>query len=412
MCVFLPADILLPKVDEIEKWSVIACDQFTSQPEYWREVREYIGDAPSTVNLIFPEAELGADKEKKIEKINLCMKEYISNNLFERHSGSYVYVERTMMNGKIRKGIVGVVDLEAYDYVQGAKSYIRATEQTVVERIPPRMAIRRDATLELPHILLFCDDSEKILVESLEHSRSSMPKVYDLDLMKEGGHISGWLVQGRFAAELEKRIQKYEEGLKAKYAKNNQAPMLYAVGDGNHSLATAKACYEELKRKNRNIDLSTHPARYALVELENIHDEVQKFEPIHRILTKVNVSRLLSEMQKTLCSDEGTPINYYYGGEKGTLHINKESGQLEVGILQAFLDEYLDKNNGEMDYIHGEDVLKMLLKEDDAIGFVLPTIDKTQLFSGIMKDGVLPRKTFSMGHAQDKRYYTECRKIR
>ena len=412
MNVFLPANILVPQIDEIEKWSVVACDQFTSEPEYWEDVRAYVGDAPSAVNLNLPEAELENDQKKQIQQINRCMEQYVSNNLFTEYRNSYIYVERTLKNGKIRKGVVGMIDLESYDYERNSTSYIRATEETVIERIPPRVAIRREATLELPHILLFCDNSEKDLIEVLENDKHNMQKIYELDLMKDGGHIIGWLVRGAQAIEFEKQLQKYVKTVIDKYEIMAQKPMLFAVGDGNHSLATAKACYEEMKKNNPDIDWSNHPARYALVELENIHDDAQEFEPIHRIIRQVDVCKLLSEMKNTICSDKGIPIIYYCGEEKGVLHIDEQLGELTVGVLQTFLDEYLEKNCGKIDYIHGEDVLEKLARTNNSIGFVLPTIDKKQLFWGIVKDGVLPRKTFSMGHAQEKRYYLEARKIR
>ncbi len=412
MSVFLSADILLPQVEKLEKWSVIACDQFTSQPEYWKAVRRYADKSPSAINLIFPEAELDDDREKQIEKINSYMDEYVTKKLFTEYMDCYVYVERTLLNGKIRKGIVGMVDLEKYDYRQNSTSYIRATEQTVVERIPPRVKIRCNAMLELSHTLLFCDDSENILMEFLEKNKNSLHKIYDLELMMGGGSIKGWLVQGEVANNFNQRLQIYEETIKNKYKEINQEPMLYAVGDGNHSLATAKTCYEELKKNHPEKDLSNHPARYAMVELENIHDDAQKFEPIHRIVTDINVCKLLTEMKEAICSQEGIAITYYYGENQGVLYLKADAGQLAVEIIQSFLDKYLNENDGNIDYIHGEDVLQQLSKEDNTIGFVLPTINKAQLFSEIIKNGVLPRKTFSMGHAKEKRYYMEVRKIR
>ena len=405
MSVFASADILLPKTESMEAWAVIACDQFTSQPEYWERVRTLAKDKPSTVHLILPEAELESGGEERIREINDTMKKYVSEGMFAEHQNSYIYVERTLQNGTIRKGIVGAVDLEEYDYSHDSVSNIRATEKTVVERIPPRMAVRRDAILESPHILIFCNDDKKELLEFLAEHKDALQKVYDFELMEGGGRIAGWLVQGSLADEFSERFANYER------EKKNKGEVVLAVGDGNHSLATAKACYEELKGKYPAENMSQHPARYALAELVNIHDEAQEFEPIHRILTGVDVSKLLSTMKKEICAETGIAIQCCVGESVETVYLNEALGQLGLGILQTFLDEYLKQNEGMIDYIHGDDVLKKLAKEPNAVGFLVPTIDKAQLFADITKEGVLPRKTFSMGHAHEKRYYLECRKI-
>ncbi len=345
------------------------------------------------------------------------MEQYIKDDIFDIYKNCYIYVERTLVNGTIRKGVVGIVDLEQYNYEKNANSYIRPTEETVLERIPPRVLIRQNAKLELSHILLFCDDSEKTLLEFLEQNKKQLQKVYDLDLMMDGSTLKGWLVQGEMATIFNEKIQQYEETIKKKYKQLEQEPMLYAVGDGNHSLATAKTCYEQLKEKYPKKDFSNHPARYAMVELENIHDEVQQFEPIHRVITNVDVLHLLQEMEQEIGIGEESknieiiPITYYYGEQQGILYIKENKNQFPVEIIQSFLDKYLKENQGDIDYIHGEDVLKQLSKQENSIGFVLSTIDKTQLFSEIIKNGVLPRKTFSMGHAKEKRYYMETREI-
>lgn len=413
MNVFLPADILLPKTDEMEKWAVIACDQFTSQPEYWERVKANAGDKPSTINLILPEAELGTEKEAQhIELINKTMAEYIKNDVFKTYKNSFVYVERTLENGSIRKGLVGMIDLEAYDFNPGATSAIRATEKTVVERIPPRMRVRRDAPIELPHILLLCDDHKKVLIEPIEAIKDSLTKLYDFDLMEDGGHITGWLVDGEAAKAFEDRLTEYSSTVGEKYADLDGVPMVFAVGDGNHSLATAKSCYEELKKNNPGKDLSNHPARFALVELENIHDEAQVFEPIHRIITNTDPKKLLDTIKNTQCAEGGFPVKWFIGNESGMIYLDKAKSQLAVGVLQSFLDEYLKENKGTIDYIHDDDVVENLAKQENAIGFLLPPMEKSQLFRGVIADGVLPRKTFSMGHAREKRYYIEARKIK
>ena len=412
MNAFMPADILIPQVDSMEKWAVIACDQFTSDPAYWSRVEQTVGEAPSTLRLILPEAELGSPNEgERIQTINQTMEAYLQKGLFRCYPNALVYVERVLQNGAVRKGLVGMVDLEAYDYNPGAVSPIRATERTVTERIPPRQRVRRDAGLELPHILLLCDDDEKVLLEPIEARRESLEKLYDFDLMEGGGHITGYLVSGPEVEAFQNRLADYTARCPEKYRGLPGEPLVFAVGDGNHSLATAKSCYEELKAKNPGVDLSNHPARFALVELENIHDEAQQFEPIHRVVTETDPEALLAVLE-TWCAPDGYPIDWFAGSKSGTVYLDRSRSQLEVGVLQQFLDEYLAANPGKIDYIHGDEDLKTLARQDCAIGFLLPAMAKSQLFRGVVADGVLPRKTFSMGHAREKRYYLEGRKIK
>lgn len=413
MNAFLPADILFPEVKDMEKWAVIACDQFTSDPAYWERVRKNAEGAPSTINLILPEAELGTEKEAEhTALINATMDEYLKKNVFKTYKNAFVYVERTLENGTIRKGLMGMVDLDAYDYSTGSTSAIRATERTVVERIPPRMRVRRDAPIELPHILMLCDDHDKVLIEPIADQKDSLTKLYDFDLMEGGGHIAGWLVDGAEAEAFNDRLTDYTANVGKKYADLKGVPMVFAVGDGNHSLATAKSCYEELKAKNPGVDLSDHPARFALVELENIHDEAQVFEPIHRVITKCDPKALLDALKKDACAEEGFAVKWYIGEECGTVTLDKAKSQLAVGVLQSFLDGYLKEHEGEIDYIHDDDALIELAKQPNAIGFLLPAMEKSQLFRGVIADGILPRKTFSMGHSREKRYYLEGRKIK
>ena len=372
MNAFLPADILMPKTDHMEKWAVIACDQFTSDQAYWDRVRKNAEGAVSTINLILPEAELGTEKEAEhTAEINATMKKYMEDGVFTVYPNSFVYVERTLENGSIREGLVGMVDLDAYDYTPGATSAIRATERTVPERIPPRQRVRRD-----------------------------------------GGHITGWLVEGKDVDEFNKALTEYTATVGEKYTGLKGTPMVFAVGDGNHSLATAKSCYEELKKNNPGADLSNHPARYALVELENIHDPAQVFEPIHRVIFKTEPKKLLAALEAACAGAEGFPVKWYAGEESGTIVLDKNKGELAVGILQHFLDDYLKENAGEIDYIHDDDALIGFAKQENAIGFLLPAMEKSQLFRGVIADGVLPRKTFSMGHSREKRYYLEGRKIK
>ena len=389
---FQAADILLPQVKSLEKWAVIACDQFTSDPAYWDKVRALANGVPSAYHLILPEAELGTPRElEHIHEIHEAMEQYISEDLFRSYPHSYIYIERTLESGAIRRGLLGMIDLEDYDFSPGSASPIRSTENTVLERIPPRQQIRRYASVELPHVLLLCDDA---------------------DLMLDGGHITGRLISGEAAAEFDRVLTEYTAAVPGKYEGIPGTPMVFAVGDGNHSLATAKISYENLKKANPGKDFSGHPARYALAELENIHDPAQVFEPIHRVVFKTDPVKLLTALKNSCCADGGYPIEWYIGREHGTVYLDRSKGMLAVGILQSFLDGYLAENDGRIDYIHDDDVLIDLAKQDKAIGFLLPAMEKSQLFRGVIADGILPRKTFSMGHAREKRYYLEARKIK
>ncbi len=407
MNAFIPADILLPVVNSMEKWAVIACDQFVSQPEYWAQVRKNVGSAPSSLHVILPEADLDGNIADRICSINDTMQRYLDQGIFTCYENAFIYVERTLLNGTVRKGVIGAVDLEQYDYSPNSSSAIRATEKTVVERIPPRKNIRKDAPIELPHVLLLCDDEKRVLIESVEAQKDRLPLIYDFELMEGGGRIRGWLVQADAAACFCRELERYEQRAREKFG---DAPVLFAVGDGNHSLAAAKACYDALKETGE--DLSCHPARYALVELENIHDDAQVFEPIHRIIKATDPGALLQALEENACAEGGCPVRWFSQDRSGTVYLNIKDGQLPVGVLQSFLDAYLSDHEGDTDYIHGDDALQQLSRTPGSIGFLLPAMEKGQLFRGIIADGVLPRKTFSMGHAQEKRYYLEARRIR
>ena len=413
---FYPSDILLPKKDvDMSKWAVVACDQFTSEPEYWERVEKTVGDAPSTLRLILPEANLKAPNvDEFIADINASMSKYLEEGIFETLKDSLIYIERGQSDGKIRHGLIGMVDLDQYDFTPGSGALIRATEGTVLDRIPPRARVRRNAPIELPHVMLLIDDPEKTVIEPLTAAADKMESVYDFDLMENGGHIKGYKLS---AAQIDAVADALtglttDEAMKSKYGVSGVAPLLFAVGDGNHSLATAKSCYEELKKNHPGEDLSNHPARYALVELENIHDPAQVFEPIHRVIFKTEPKKLLKALEDACGGTEGFPVKWYIGEESGTIVLDKSKGELAVGILQHFLDEYLKSNPGEIDYIHDDDALISFAKQENAIGFLLPAMEKSQLFRGVIADGVLPRKTFSMGHSREKRYYLEGRKIK
>ena len=416
---FQSADILLPKkTTDMEKWSVIACDQFTSEPEYWEQVKKIVGDQPSTLDMILPEVylEQGNPKER-LKNIEASMNRYLKENVFTEYKDAMIYVERTDSTGNVRAGIVGKIDLEQYDYHKPSTSYVRATEATVAERIPARVEIRKNAVVELPHVMLLIDDAEQCVIEPCARKKESLPLLYDFDLMMNGGHISGYLLE----KEEQDRIQKALAVLadtkcfSDKYHVKDCPVLQFAVGDGNHSLAAAKEYYEQLKAAHPDEDLSEHPARYALVEVVNLHSPALKFEAIHRIVTGVCVEDLLSKMNEVLhITKEGKGQAFYtiYNGEKKKCVIEHPTSKLTVGSLQRFLDSYLAQNGGKIDYIHGEEVVESLAKGEGSIGFILPDMGKEELFPTVIHDGALPRKTFSMGHAQDKRYYTECRKIR
>ena len=414
---FKSADILLPENTDMEKWAVVACDQYTSEPEYWNDVEKIVGDNKSTLNLILPEVYLeDSDVDKRIEKIHNNMDEYVNSKVFKEYKDSMVYVERIQSDGKMRAGIVGMIDLEEYDYHKGSKSAVRATEATVVERIPPRIKVRRGAPIELPHIMILIDDDKKTVVEPLEKSKDNFEKVYDFDLMKKGGHISGYVIdkesQNKVTAALEALGD--IDAFNAKYGLNETSPLVYAMGDGNHSLATAKEFYEEQKKNNPDKDMSNAACRYALVEIVNLHSPALEFEAIHRIVTDVNTTQLMADMvvELDLTEDRAEQkITVVQNGEEKDLYIHKPSSKLTVGSLQNFLDKYIKTNGGKIDYIHGADVITELSKKDNSIGFLLPDMAKSELFPTVIVDGALPRKTFSMGHAEDKRFYVEARKI-
>lgn len=417
---FYPADILLPKDVDMTKWAVVACDQFTSQPEYWKAVEKTVGSAPSTLSLILPEAGLNDPAvDQHIAAINQSMKDYLEKGVFQTLSDSMIYIERAQSDGKIRHGLIGMVDLEQYDFTPGSGALIRATEGTVLSRIPPRVRVRQDAPVELPHIMLLIDDPDRTVIEPLTGSSVKMEKLYDFDLQQNGGHLKGWKLSNEQIDNVADALTGLisDEAMEKKYHMKGVAPLLFAVGDGNHSLATAKQCYEDLKKVTPKEQWASLPARYALVEVVNNHDDALKFEPIHRVLFNVKPEAVLDALKKfypEACEGqgEGHTIAYTYAGHKGFITVPHPQMQLEVATLQAFLDPYIKENHVKVDYIHGDDVTDELGSKPGNLGFKLPAMSKEQLFKTVMADGVLPRKTFSMGHAQDKRYYVEARKIK
>ncbi|GAB4495394.1 MAG: DUF1015 domain-containing protein [Anaerolineales bacterium] len=424
--------ILLPRPGiNLHQWAVVACDQYTSQPEYWQAVQQQVGEAPSTLHITLPEIYLeDPNVPQRIENIQATMQRYLSENLLQSHE-NFIYVERTV-GERTRKGLMVALDLERYDYTKGSTSLIRATEGTIVERLPPRIKIRQGAPLELPHILVLIDDPEGSVIEAIAQHKEKLPLAYDFDLMQDSGHLRGYHVtdeklETQVIAALEKLAQ--PQVFAAKYGiPQDSAPLLFAMGDGNHSLATAKAIWEQIKAQVG----PNHPARYALVELENVHDTALEFEPIHRVLFGVqrdllqaahdfygedfsttpveNLAALTAEVDAQTGAAQKFGIilpNTYLLAE-----IRNPATNLPVGTLQAFLDHFLKTGGAEkIDYVHGADVTARLGAQPNNAGFYLPAMPKSDLFKTVILDGALPRKTFSMGAAWEKRFYMEARKI-
>lgn len=425
--VYLPK----PGIDP-QKWAVVACDQFTSEPEYWNDVEKIVGDAPSTLRLTFPEVYLeGEGGDERIKNIQAAMKKYMDEGILQPHDG-FVYVERKTLHGKTRKGLMLCLDLERYDYNKGSSSLIRATEGTIVDRLPPRIKIREGAMLEFPHILVLIDDPNKTVIEPLTEAKAKFQKLYDFETMLGSGHLAGYAVNSEFENQVVEALRGLAdpETFASKYDLDSNLPiLLFAMGDGNHSLATAKAIWEKIKGE---VGMD-HPARYALVEIENVHDEALEFEPIHRVLFGLKKD-IFVEMQSHFganykytavasgaemtqrvdaAAGENQLIGVVGGGQQfGVIEISHPSTNLAVGTLQAFLDPFV-KNGGaeKIDYVHGEDVVERLSLQSGNVGFYLAGMHKNELFKTVILDGALPRKTFSMGEAKEKRFYMEARRI-
>lgn len=415
---FKRGNILLPKNTDMTKWSVVACDQYTSEPEYWNDVEKIVGDAPSTLKLTLPEIYLEDENvSERIAKINSNMKALLDEDFFNEYKDSMIYLERTQSDGKIREGLIGVVDLEAYSYEKGAETPIRATEKTVIERIPPRVKIRENAPLELPHIMILIDDDKKQIIENLKNKVSEDDIVYDFDLMKNGGHVKGYLLNEETMDEVDKGLKELadKEVFAKKYDVNNKEVLLFAMGDGNHSLATAKACYEKLKEIMSEEEYLNNPARYALVELVNLHSPALEFEAINRVIFNTEPEKLLNSLKEYYQINKdgnGQKIEVITNDVDEKWYIENPKSNIAVGSIQIFLDEYLKNNEGKIDYIHGEETTKNLAKQSGNVGFIFEAMPKNKLFKTVILDGSLPRKTFSMGHSYDKRYYLESRKIK
>ncbi|MCR5808262.1 MAG: DUF1015 domain-containing protein [Clostridiales bacterium] len=431
-------EIMFPaKSVDLTKWACVACDQYTSQPDYWEGCERIVGDAPSTLRIMLPEIYLDKPGEaERIAAIRKTMDEYMANGTLQNLGQGFMLTRRTV-DGKTRNGLVVALDLECYDYNKGSTTLIRATEGTIVERIPPRLRIRDGAPLELPHILVLIDDEKRSVIEPIYEAVKNTEKFYDFELMQKGGHIEGWFIND------EEMIKNAIAAVTAlidpnKYGRE-MAPLLFAMGDGNHSFATAKANWEKLKATLPEDQRADHPARYALVELENVHDDGIVFEPIHRVVFNVSVPKFLAALKEKLkeqnpgslvdiqlfeserrfnrnyeraVAEGGHIIPIVIQGKRGFIAVKRPSAQLEVGTLQAALDVVLKETKGAaIDYIHGADVVNDLGSKVHNIGFLLPSMDKSAFFKTVVFDGALPRKTFSMGEAHEKRYYLECRNI-
>lgn len=409
MRIFKPADIMLPSCD-MHRWSVVACDQFTSEPEYWQQVRSIVGDAPSTLHMMLPEAELGLkDPEAESVKINATMQCYIDEGVFKTYRDSYIYLERTLKSGAVRRGIMGMFDLEAYDWAEGTHSPIRATEHTVEDRLPPRIRIRRNAPLEMPHIMIFMDDADNIVFSSVTKGE----KVYDFELMQDGGSITGWLVAD--TEKLAKAAEKLgdEAVLQRKYGSADNA-IVFAMGDGNHSLAAAKRHWEKVKKTLPESEYETAPARYALAELVNIHDAAITFEPIHKVVFDTEPETFFAEAKAFFADNigEGRSIDLVTGEGIERLNISGLTiGEL-IGKCEDFCKAFTERHGGYIDYIHGDCECVEMSQRFGCAGILLPRMEKSELFSSVMKSGPFPKKSFSIGHGNDKRYYLECREIR
>lgn len=422
-------EILLPKNIDLSTWSVIACDQYTQDKDYWKNVEEKAENKPSTLNLILPEVYLGSpDKADRIKKIRQSMKEYLDTGVFADAKKCFIYLERKTAFGRTRKGLVAQIDLETYEWKPFSKANIRATEATIVERIPPRMEIRKGAPLELPHIMLLVNDKDDLLVGANKPTDGRAP-IYDGDLMANGGHITGWALESKVDIEgVEKALNLIAE----KNASPDGSTFLFAVGDGNHSLATAKAVWDEYKKEHPEDKDS--PVRYALIEIVNIYDTGLTFEPIHRVIFNIDNEALIKKLAEKLngnikalddadkvikaVKDSWANFGFFYldseGKQKNVL-LETKIKELAVARLQpeidAFLKELPDQSKAEIDYIHGTDEVLKLGSKENSLGILLPPIAKDSFFETINGRGPLPRKSFSMGEADEKRFYLECRRL-
>ena len=437
-CVSVPK-ILMPKQGtDLYKWAVIACDQYTSQPDYWEETDRIVGDAPSTLRITLPEVFLEqGDVAARTDAINRTMQQYLADGVLTELPAGFVLAERYSGGAAPRRGLVAAIDLECYEYAAGLRSLVRPTEKTIVERIPPRLDIRRNASVEVPHIMLLIDDPNRTVIEPMFAQTAQLEQLYSTDLMQNGGHINGWFIpEGELTDRLIAAMEALSdrEAFNQKYRLTEDLPLLpFAVGDGNHSMATAKAYWEDIKKDLSPEEQATHPARFALCEIVNIHDESLLIERIHRVMFDVDAQDLLAAAQAFYAANGSTcevafadalpyplpqqqegahTVGFCFGARTGLLTVKQPRWGIPLATLQAFLDDYLaQRPEAKLDYIHGADIVRSLGCAAGNMGFFLPDIEKNDLFRGVILDGVLPRKTFSMGEAHEKRYYMESKRI-
>lgn len=408
---FVPANILLPKQCDMTLWSTVACDQFSSNPGYWDAVEQATRDVPSTMHLMLPEAYLETtNQENATQQINDTMEEYLDSGLFYTLENSYIYVERTLPDGILRRGLVGAIDLMHYDYHEGSVTPVRATEHTVESRLPARVKIRKNAPLEMPHIMLFIDDRDDMVMRCAGISAGQ--PLYDFDLMCGGGHICGKPVTGTNADMLRALLDELTDDdlLEKKYGFSSGA-IIYAIGDGNHSLAAAKNCWDELRTQLTEEEQEHHPARYALVELMNIHDVGVTFHPIHRAVFGINSRQFVETAEDELFSDHGTAVTLVTANGIETRYVKADSIGMVIERVDSFCQKFAQENNGQVDYIHGDSEAIAFGSAEDNAAILLPGMKKEELFTSVMDTGVFCKKSFSIGEASEKRYYLECRKI-
>ena len=420
------ADILLPREGiDLKKWATVACDQYTSEPEYWLDVEKIVADSPSTFRITFPEVYLEKEgKKERIRNIVKTMEDYIEEGVFTEYKDSFILVKRTC-DGKSRSGLMAALDLDQYYYSKDSRSLIRATEGTILERIPPRKEIRKDAPLELPHIMVLISDEKRSVIEPLKDKMDSLKRIYSTELMKDGGYLEGYLIDSDEDKEM---IYQAFESLYSALDKNN--PLLFAMGDGNHSLATAKSCWEDMKKGLSEEERKDSKARYALVEIENIYDEALLFEPIHRVFFNLSMDEFekevlkyakgmtyhreksIEDMVERINSRDGLVFGLSVNNELYSLEVKGSRNFLSASLMQSVIDSLKERNACQIDYIHGIDVTVRLSNEGNNIGIILPDVDKSSFFETVIKEGSFPRKTFSIGHANEKRYYMEARRIK
>ena len=399
-------DILVPNGCEHEKWSVVACDQFTSEREYWHKLERYVGDAKSTLKLIFPEAYLeDDDKDERIENINRTMREYLDGGVFKTLKDSFIVCKRTTASGVSRLGIVLAIDLEDYCFTHPSHAYVRSTEGVVLDRIPPRLKIRQDAPVELPHIMLLIDDRKHRVIEPIWEGRADLEKVYDFDLNMGGGHLEGYRIDAQKVIDV---FDKYVDSVQDLYGEKTN-DFIFAVGDGNHSLATAQAHWNRIKEGLTDAQKAVHPARFALCEVENLHNDGIVFEPIHRFVFGAKED-FIGYLQTALSGEK--TIEAFDKNGNYTLKVDRV-GAKAIKDIQDAIDAYLKEHSEcSVDYIHGIEHLKDVAAHNVGVAIAMPKIEKDELFGYVLKNGTLCRKAFSMGEAEEKRYYFEAKKIR